>query len=95
MAHTECNAHLRSSRPRPGPHPSGVCRCRDAIGISVIVAGGRVATLRLCQWCGDSWQVDGTPVAPEVVHSLVPQAGSAAWRTSPRTGVPNRERDAA
>jgi len=66
------------------------CRCEDAIGITVVVAGGRAAMLRLCQWCGDSWQVDGTAVAREAVHSLVPRPRSPLWRCSPPPSRPRR-----
>ena len=80
MAHMDRTPLSPAPRPRRGPHAAAVCRCQDAVAITVLVAAGHVATLRVCQWCGDSWDIDGTPAPPEAVHSLVPQPRSTDWR---------------
>jgi hypothetical protein len=68
--------HLPADRLEPGS-----CGCRDTIAITIDVAG-HVATLHLCQWCGDSWHIDGIPASREAVHELMPrsEALSAIWR---------------
>ncbi len=68
------------------------CHCPDAIGISVDVDGGHVATLHLCQWCGDSWDIDGVPASRDEVHELVPKSGAlgAIWRKAGETGDAGR-----
>ena len=82
--------------PRPtrgGPVP---CSCRDTIAITIDVAGHR-ATLHLCRWCGDSWDIDGSPASRADVHLLVPKsrALSAIWRrTAPAAGPADRRRTA-
>jgi hypothetical protein len=62
------------------PEPAS-CRCRDAIAIT-IYAAGHLATLHLCQWCGDSWDIDGAAAPRDAVHTLLPksEALSAIWR---------------
>src|SRR5579863_5112253 len=85
------------TRPRPTRLDPVPCRCRDSIAITIEVAG-HLATLHLCQWCGDSWDIDAAPASREAVHALVPKSDAlaAVWRRgapglapSPRT-VPRR-----
>jgi hypothetical protein len=68
----------RPTRPEPVP-----CYCNDRIAIT-IDAAGRVATLHLCQWCGDSWDIDGSPASRDAVHALLPKSDAltAIWRRS-------------
>ncbi len=83
-------AWRRPKRPDPAP-----CTCHGTIAIAVDVAGHR-ATLHLCQWCGDSWDIDGAPAAAGAVHALVPKSAalSAVWRRSmPGAVRPGRGQD--
>jgi hypothetical protein len=68
----------RLTRPEPVR-----CNCNDTIAIT-IDAAGHVATLHLCQWCGDSWDIDGSPASRDAVHALLPksEALTAIWRRS-------------
>jgi hypothetical protein len=104
MNHDEDLALARQLLTRPQKTPPGSlpCNCADSVGITIRVAGDHLATLRSCQWCGDSWDIDGTPASPEAVHALVPQRlairGCDARPTSrrppahPRRGEPRRGR---
>jgi hypothetical protein len=63
-----------------GALPAVACTCANAVTITVELAGGHRAKLHLCHWCGDSWDVDGVPAAPEEVHALVPKPRAVSWR---------------
>ena len=99
MSTDDSNARrARATRPRPEPPAAVLCACGDTVAISIDVAG-HVATLQLCQWCGDFWEIDGMPASRQAVHRLVPKSDalSAIWRRAGtgktarrRTGRPRR-----
>jgi hypothetical protein len=73
-----------------GAPPAVACTCGDAAAITVEVAEGHRASLHLCPWCGDSWDIDGVPAAREEVHALVPKPRAASWRANPRPQAAGR-----
>ncbi len=65
-----------------GPVPRCATCGRAQVAITVRLADSCRATLRSCEVCGSSWDINGNPATRAAVHALVPRSDSpiAVWR---------------